>query len=81
MIEKRSKKMQVKTIRKYLKKDLLNSETGEILNSEKIISMLDEEKIQRDMELMGYYLITTSEINMPDLEVIDTYHKLSKIED
>ena len=30
---------------------------------------------------MGYYRIVTSELNMPDTEVIDKYHGLSQIED
>ena len=30
---------------------------------------------------MGYYMIITSETDMSDQEVIDTYHKLSRIED
>lgn len=73
--------MQAKNVRKYLKKDLLNTESGELLDSSKIKALLDEEKIQKEMSLMGHYLIVTSEVNMDDLEVIDTYHKLSRIED
>ncbi len=73
--------LQAKSIRKYLKKEVLNSETGEVLDSKKVLAMLDEEKLRKELELMGYYLIITSEINMPDSKVIETYHKLSKIED
>ena len=43
--------------------------------------MLDEEKINAFNSLMGYYKIVTSELNMPDTEVIDKYHGLSQIED
>ena len=43
--------------------------------------MLDEEKIKAFNSLMGYYRIVTSELNMPDTEVIDKYHGLSQIED
>ena len=72
---------QSKSIRKYLRKDVLNSETGELFDSSQIKPLLDEEKIKKEKELMGYYMIITSEINMSNQEVIDTYHKLSRIED
>ena len=31
--------------------------------------------------LMGYYQIESSELDMPDLEIIDKYHGLTRIED
>lgn len=73
--------LQAKIIRKYLKKDMVHQETGEILDSTKILAMLDEEKLNKELELMGYYLIITSEVRMDDQEIIGTYHNLSKIED
>lgn len=73
--------LQTKSFRKYFHKDVLNTDTGELINSSNISTLLDEEKIQKELELMGYYMIITSEINMSDTEIIDTYHKLSKIED
>lgn len=73
--------LQAKSMRKYLKKEMLNTETGEVIDSLKIKGMLDEEKLNAELELMGYYLIITSETSMEDTEIIDTYHKLSKIED
>lgn len=72
---------QSKSIRKYLRKDVLNTETGELLDSDSIKPLLDIEKIEKETELMGYYMIITSEVNMSDQEIIDTYHKLSRIED
>lgn len=72
---------QSKSIKKYLRKDVLNSETGELLDSSLIKPLLDEEKIKKETELMGFYMIITSETDMSDQEVIDTYHKLSRIED
>lgn len=73
--------LQAKSFKKYLKKDVLNAETGELISSSNINTLLDEDKIQKELELMGYYMIITSEINMSDIEIVDTYHKLSKIED
>ena len=73
--------LQTKSFKKYFHKDVLNTDTGELINSSNINTLLDEEKIEKELELMGYYMIITSEINMSDNEIIDTYHKLSKIED
>lgn len=73
--------LQTKSFKKYFHKDVLNTDTGELINSSNINTLLDEEKIQKELELMGYYMIITSEVNMSDTEIIDTYHKLSKIED
>lgn len=77
----RVSKAQSKDIKKFLKKDLENIQTGEIVNSNDLKAILDEEKINEFNELMGYYRIVTSEINIPDLEVIEKYHGLSQIED
>jgi len=73
--------LQSKSIRKYLRKDMLNAKTGELLDSKSLKPLLDEEKIQKEIEMMGYYMIITSEVNMEDSRIIDTYHRLSRIED
>lgn len=46
-----------------------------------LLEMLDVEKLERDVALLGYYLIVTSELEMPDKEVIATYKSLVEIED
>lgn len=43
--------------------------------------MIDDEKLTEFNELMGYYQIVTSELEMDDREVIDKYHGLTRIED
>ena len=65
----------------FLKKDVVNTETGEITDSRKLLSFVDEEKVEEFTSSMGYYQIVTSELSMPPLDVIDTYHGLSRIED
>lgn len=72
---------QSKSIRKFLQKDCLNDETGEILDSNKIKMYIDKDKVNAYKAQFGYYLIITSELEMDDLEVINKYHKLSQIED
>ena len=77
----RISKSQSKDLKKFLKKDVERIDTGEIIDSNKLKAMLDDEKINAFNSLMGYYKIVTSELNMPDTEVIDKYHGLSQIED
>lgn len=72
---------QSRSLRKYLKKDMINKETGEILDSRKLLTMIDDDKLTEFNELMGYYQITSSELEMDDLQIIDKYHGLTRIED
>ena len=72
---------QSKDIKKFLKKDCLNDETGEILDSNKIKMYIDKDKVNAYKAQFGYYLIITSELEMDDIEVINKYHGLSQIED
>jgi transposase len=74
-------KIQASSLRKYLKKELINNKTGEILNSKDIKACIDFDKINKYKESFGYYQIVTSELDMLDQKVIDTYHGLSLIED
>lgn len=68
-------------IKKYLKKQVLNDETGEFLDSEKLKAIVDIDKVNEDLSLLGWYSIITSETNMSEQEIIDTYHNLVDIED
>ena len=72
---------QCRTLRKFMKKDVVNKETGEILDSRKLLTMIDETKLTEFNDLMGYYQIVTSETGMADLEIINKYHELTRIED
>lgn len=72
---------QSRSLKKYLRKECVNKETGEVLDARKLVSMLDDEKLREFNELMGYYQIVTSELDMPETEVIDKYHGLTRIED
>jgi transposase len=67
-------------LQKYLMKEQANKETGEIIDTVSIQS-LDMDKIKMDMDLMGYYTVMTSEVDMDDRDVIDKYHGLSRIEE
>ena len=74
-------KSQSSSIKKFLKKELLNEKTGEIINSNDLRSLIDFDKINKYKETFGYYQIVTSELDMDDRYIIEKYHELSKIED
>jgi transposase len=67
-------------LQKYLKKEQVDKETGEMVDTVTSLS-LDMDRIQMDMDLMGYYTVMTSELDMNDRDVIDKYHGLSRIEE
>lgn len=67
-------------IKKYLKLQHLDKETGEIEKIKPYIEF-DQEKYERDVALDGYYVLVTSEIDLDDLEIIEMYRGLWKIEE
>ena len=72
---------QSKSLRKSLKDEYLNKKTNEVVDGGKLVAMIDEDKLNEFNELMGYYMIATSELDTPDQEIIDKYHGLTQIED
>ncbi len=72
---------QSRSLKRFLKKDVVNSKNGEVLDGTKLVAMIDDDKLNEFNELMGYYQIATSELDMPDREVIGKYHGLTQIED
>ena len=74
-------KTQVSSLKKFIKKDFINEITGEVIDSNQLKAIIDEEKINAFVDYFGYYKLITSELDMNECEIIDTYHKLSQIED
>ena len=70
-----------KSLKRFIKGDVLDKKTGKILDGTKLVAMIDDEKLNAFNELFGYYQIVTSELKMPDREVIEKYHGLTQIED
>ncbi len=73
--------LQAKNIKRFFKKECLNENTGEILDSTKIKPLVDFDKAREYVDQLGYYQIVTSELTMEPVEVIDKYHGLKQIED
>jgi transposase len=64
---------------RYIKNIEYNPETGECINTKRIPN-LNIDKITEDEKYDGYYAIITSELDMPDHEVVKAYHELWEIE-
>ena len=67
-------------LKKFIDETAVDGETGEILKPRTLRSV-NVEKAQEFNDLMGYYMIVTSEIDRTDEEIIDTYRGLTRIED
>lgn len=76
-----SNRLKNKEFKKYLKNTVLNDETGEFIELDKLKAIVDMDKVNEDLNLLGWYSIVTSETNMSDQEIIDEYHNLVDIED
>ena len=64
---------------KYIITTQVNKETGEILKT-KEIREVNLDKLEKENKLMGYYILATSRLEMPDDEMLSTYKGLTKIE-
>lgn len=67
-------------IKKYLKLQNIDTETGEIEDIEPYVEF-DEEKYKRDVALDGYYTIVTSELDLSNEDIVKKYRGLWKIEE
>ena len=65
---------------KYVQNVKYDEQTGEILEG-KSHPVLDLAKVVEEEKYDGYYAIVTSELDMPDTEVIETYRGLWQIEE
>ena len=63
----------------YVKNIMFDKSTGEIILDKELF--LDTEKIAEEEKYDGYYSIVTSELNMSDFEMRDTYRGLARIEE
>ncbi len=67
---------------KYIKGMKLDKKTGELTPLRKnVVPKLDTDLIKEEEKFDGYYSIVTSELDMPDEQVINRYRGLWKIEE
>ena len=65
---------------KYIKTQPIDKKTGEIFELSET-HWIDSDKIAEECKYDGYYAIVTSELNMPNEEILDAYRSLWKIEE
>ena len=71
-------------VKRYFKQVQTNKRTGEPLSTKDRAAIhyeLDEAKVEAMQEIYGYYAIVTSEVDEPDIDIVNRYHNLSRIED
>ncbi len=56
-------------------------DSGELLDSKKLRSVIDLDLVEAYKREFGYYQIVSSELLLSEKEIIDIYHGLSRIED
>ncbi|MDR0696089.1 MAG: IS1634 family transposase, partial [Christensenellaceae bacterium] len=71
---------QVKNIKRFLSRDILDSNTGELFDSNDLKVLIDHKKIEEYKRSFGFYQIITSELEMADLMIIEKYKGLTEIE-
>lgn len=72
---------QAKSVRRFLKKDFLDPESGELIDSAKLKLIIDTDKVEEYKKELGYYQIVSSELHLSEKKIMDIYHGLSQIED
>lgn len=73
--------LQAKSLKKFMKKDYVQTQTGEFIDSRKLRGFIDFDKVKEYRKSLGYYQIVTSELTLEPLDVIEKYHGLTQIED
>ena len=76
---KRYEKKEAGGALRYIKNIEYDPNTGECINTKRA-PYLDLDKAAEDEKYDGYYALITSEIDMPDHEVVKAYHELWEIE-
>jgi transposase len=69
-----------KLIEKYLTKTIIDKKTGKKIKNSKVNIEVNYEKLKRDISLLGYYCICSSELKKENSKIISIYKNLTKIE-
>lgn len=65
---------------KYLKREAVDPNTGEVLDGTADMISLDQERIEQDERFDGYFCIVTSELDYSERKIREVYHMLWMIE-
>ena len=67
-------------LKQFIDEYNIDEETGELLTPKKV-QKINVEKATEFCDLMGYYMIVSSEVDKSEAEIINTYRGLTRIED
>ena len=67
-------------LRRFLKEEYVDKETGEILQEPKTLITILEDALAQNEEQYGYLILETTEISFNELVILGKYHGLSRIE-
>ena len=67
-------------VKKYKKEIEVDMASGEVQDKKKLLQF-ESDKYEQDLALDGYYALVTSELDMPNEEIIERYRNLWKTED
>ena len=76
----KNSKIPVKGASKYIVSTPLDKKTGKTMQLSESHEV-DEKRISEEEKFDGYYVIVTSELNMPDRKILEAYRNLWKIEE
>jgi hypothetical protein len=68
-------------VKKYVKQELADPATGEVASQPRLVTTLDQARLDKDAQLDGYWLCHTSQLDASDAEILGQYRELWKIED
>lgn len=80
LVLSKTKKSEFGESSKFVDFVVTNKKTGEV-NDESISLKINEDKTLKEKQLAGYNLIVTSEIDVSDKTLYETYHNLWRIEE
>ena len=74
-------KLPSKGAQKYIESTPRDKKTGKLHNELSEYHLVNEDKISEEEKYDGYYVIVTSELKMPDADILSAYRSLWKIEE
>lgn len=80
LVASKAKKIEFGESSRYVNFEAADKD-GVIDDESRIVVGINEEKVKNDRALLGYNMLVTSELNMPETEIYNVYHNLWRIEE
>lgn len=80
LVASKAKKIEFGESSRYVNFEAADKD-GVIDDESRIVVEINEKKVKNDRALLGYNMLVTSELNMPETEIYNVYHNLWRIEE